>query len=105
MALAASLAMGVAGWRAAQQASQRLHPALEGVALVLEGVVARLPELHAEGIRFWLEVERAQRIDAADPSVEVPPLLVLSWSVISEAGASAALPAVRAGIAGDCRFD
>ncbi|NBO88842.1 MAG: ComEC family competence protein, partial [Betaproteobacteria bacterium] len=97
LALAASLAMGVAGWRAALQANQRLSPALEGVELVLEGVVARLPALHAEGIRFWLEVERAQRTDATDPSVAVPPLLVLSWSVMSEAGASAALPAVRAG--------
>ena len=97
LALAASLAMGVAGWRAAQQANQRLSPALEGVELVLEGVVARLPALHAEGIRFWLEVERAQRTDTPDPSVAVPPLLVLSWSVMSEAGASAALPAVRAG--------
>ncbi len=97
MVLAASLAMAVAGWRAALQDSQRLAPALEGVELMLEGVVARLPELHAEGVRFVLAVERAHRADASAVAVQVPPLLVLGWSVSSDAGNTAVLPPVRAG--------
>ncbi len=97
MVLAAALAMGVAGWRAALQSSERLDPALEGVDLVLEGVVERLPQVHAEGVRFWLAVERARRDSSEGPDVVVPTRMLLGWSVPLDAGASMALPPVRAG--------
>ena len=102
IALSASLAMGVAGWRASLHFSQRLEPALEGVDLVLDGVVARLPHLHADGVQFWFDVERARRLPPAGLDVVVPPRVALGWSVpldsaISGAGATAALPPVRAG--------
>jgi competence protein ComEC len=105
MVLTASLAMGVAGWRAAQQSSDRLNPVLESVDLVLEGVVARLPQLQVEGVRFWFEVESARRAQAEGsldrllerPAEVVPPLVVLGWSVAADAGTGSALPPVRAG--------
>ena len=78
--LSASLAMGLAGWRAATQWSQRLDPALEGLDLVLVGVVARLPDLQPDQVRFGFEVERAWRADSPGDEVRVPPLVVLVWS-------------------------
>lgn len=98
MILSACLAMGVAGWRAAKQANQRLNPALEGEELVLQGVVARLPQLHADGVRFWFEVERAHRADGVGADVVVPPVVVLGWFTGSaDLWASGARPPVRAG--------
>ena len=98
MALAASLAIGVSGWRAATQAQQRLDPSLEGVDLVLVGVVSRLPQVQSDGIRFWFEVGRAHRGFTPEVPAAVPPLVVLGWSGTPGAdSAPAAFPAVRVG--------
>ncbi|QMV72924.1 DNA internalization-related competence protein ComEC/Rec2 [Comamonas piscis] len=73
---AAALALGLAGLRAANQASTALIPALEGVDLQVEGVVVAMPLPVAGGQRFRLKIERAWR--DGEP-VAVPPLMDLAW--------------------------
>ena len=102
VAVSASLAMGVAGWRAAVQWTQRLDPVLEGVDLVLVGVVKRLPQVHAEGVRFEFEVEEARELNSDDAMRSVPPVVQVGWQVGGQLGPSEAAPAggwppVRAG--------
>ena len=70
------LAFGAAGWRAAQHIQTRLDPALEGVDVVVEGVVVAMPLSVAAGERFRLSVSTAQQ---AGQAVAVPPLLDLAW--------------------------
>ncbi|GAB2805840.1 hypothetical protein GCM10027276_03160 [Comamonas piscis] len=72
----AALALGLAGLRAANQASTALSPALEGVDLQVEGVVVAMPLPVAGGQRFRLKTERAWR--DGEP-VKVPPLMDLAW--------------------------
>ncbi len=99
---AAVLAFGAAGWRAAQQLQTRLDPALEGVDVVVEGVVVAMPLRVAAGQRFRLEVTAAQR---AGQVVAVPPLLDLAWysswspvaSPAAARDAAQAVPALAAG--------
>ena len=78
-AVSTSLAMSGAGWRAAQQSIERLDPALEGVELVLVGVVERLPQLHAESVRFVFAVEQAYRAEADQPLIAFPHRVLLGW--------------------------
>jgi competence protein ComEC len=56
----AALGWGSTGWRADARLSQRLPPALEGLDLVVTGVVTGLPQRDATGTRFLFEVEAAQ---------------------------------------------
>jgi competence protein ComEC len=85
-ALAAlALAMGVAAgfawaqWRAAERALERLPPALEGIDLRVQGVVASLPQRHAQGQRFVLRVEQARRVDGSEVGLQVPDKIWVSW--------------------------
>ena len=97
-AVSACLAMGVAGWRAAIQSGERLDPELEGVELILEGVVARLPQLGPEGVRFWFDVDQARWPDAFGTRLTVPRLVMLGWQGSPGRDVSpGALPPVRAG--------
>lgn len=73
---AAALGFGATGWRAADRLSEVLGPALEGQDIEVTGVVASLPQFHADGVRFRLEVEAA---NLAGRPVEVPQLVSLGW--------------------------
>ena len=79
VAVSASLAMSGAGWRATQQLKDRLAPEWEGIDLVLEGVVERLPQRQPESIRFVLAVERAWRTDTHESLPAFPPRVWLGW--------------------------
>jgi len=73
---AALLAFGTTGWRAAHFAGQALAPALQGVDLRVSGQVVALPRHTADGQRFVLAVETAEREGAP---VTVPRQLQLGW--------------------------
>lgn len=93
---AAILLYGVAGWRAAQQMQTQLDPALEGVDLLVDGVIVAMPQTVAAGQRFRLAVTAAKR---AGQTVTVPPLVDLAWygswsPAPSKASLSAAADAV-----------
>lgn len=80
-ALPAALLAGAAGFtltheRAAVRLAEALEPALEGIDLVVTGVVAELPRDTLTGTRFVFEVESALREGAA---VRLPPRLSLGW--------------------------
>ena len=103
--LAAWLAVCTCGWRAALQAQQALPEALEGQALVLQGVVAQLPQVNRDGLRFPFQVERAWyareiRQDVWSSSVQaqalpkVPTRVLLGWRTPGE---GRGVPSVRAG--------
>ena len=89
--LACALACAVAGagstgLRAVDRLSHRLSPALEGVDLLLTGVVAALPQVNASGTRFVFEVETALQIGQGNPAGralavpnEVPHRVALGW--------------------------
>ena len=62
--------------RAAQQLEDRLQPALEGLDIVVTGVVAELPRDGVTGIRFVLDSESAMLRGAP---VRVPQSLALGW--------------------------
>ena len=62
--------------RAAHQLEDRLQPALEGLDIVVTGVVAELPRDGVTGIRFVLDTESATLRGAL---VHVPESLALGW--------------------------
>ena len=64
------------GWRAQARLDERLDPALEGVDLLVTGVVAQMPQVGASGTRLRLEVESASLNGRA---VRLPPALALGW--------------------------
>ena len=72
----AALAAGSTGWRAGERLADRLDPALEGVDLLVTGLVTGLPQRGAGGTRFMLEVESATR--RGEP-VRLPARLSLGW--------------------------
>ncbi|MBK6853758.1 MAG: DNA internalization-related competence protein ComEC/Rec2 [Burkholderiales bacterium] len=78
--LAGGLLLGhaQAEWRAAARLADRLTTSLEGVDLVVTGVVAALPTQRSDGIRLRLEVESATRADTGSV-VRLPDLLSLGW--------------------------
>ena len=84
------LALASAGWRAQARLDQRLAPALEGQDLWVTGVVARLPQSSASGLRFWFEVEHAALGRPGGAAVRLPPLLALGWYDGLDGDASAA---------------
>lgn len=88
---------GAVGWRAASYLQDALDPSLEGRDVVIEGVVAQMPQHSETGTRFRLEVERVRWASvpasasgsAASPSPSlaasslvapsVPPSIALGW--------------------------
>lgn len=72
----AALAAAMAGWRAQERLEERLAPALEGRDLVLTGVVAELPRVLQDGVRFAFDVEGAT-VDGA--RVRLPRRVSLGW--------------------------
>jgi competence protein ComEC len=78
MALAlAALSFASTGWRANWRLADALAPELEGVDLVVTGVVAAMPDVSADGVRLRLRVEQAERV--AGGPVALPRLLSLGW--------------------------
>jgi competence protein ComEC len=79
--LAASLGLGFA-WAAAVakvRLADRLDPAWEGRDVTLTGVVASLPQPFERGVRFDLDVERAERAGADAAGFQAPARVALSW--------------------------
>ncbi|MCI4427713.1 MAG: DUF4131 domain-containing protein, partial [Burkholderiales bacterium] len=72
----AMLGFGASGARAVLRAAQLLPASLEGQDIVVDGVVASLPQQGAAGTRFRFEVETALR---QGESITLPPLLALGW--------------------------
>ena len=82
MLAAAALAAAMAGMRAQWRLAERLAPELEGLDLIVTGVVAGLPQRGASGLRFQFEVERARwsaHDDSGRPPPRLPPVLALGW--------------------------
>jgi len=75
-ALAAALAFGITGWRAANYLQSAIHPALEGADIEVVGVVGAMPQRLETGLRFRFEVEAAH---LNDKPVTLPPRVLLSW--------------------------
>ncbi len=71
-----SIGLGSTGWRAEMRLAERLQPRLEGLDLLVTGVVAGLPQRGPSGLRFTFEVEVAE---AQGIAVALPPLLALGW--------------------------
>jgi competence protein ComEC len=73
---AALLGAGASEWRASLRLADALVPALEGRDIVVEGLVASLPQRGSSGLRFRFDVEAAM-LDGH--SVRVPEHLALGW--------------------------
>ncbi|MEY4675755.1 MAG: hypothetical protein RLZZ470_262 [Pseudomonadota bacterium] len=84
------------GWRAAHFAQARLPANLEGVDLVVTGLVATMPQLHADGMRFQLQVEHAHGVQDQQ-AVVLPPRIQLAWYATRWDGERINLPQVHAG--------
>lgn len=85
---------GFTGLRAAHFAAQALDPALKGLDIEVSGQVAELPQRSAEGWRFVLGVEAAQRMGQPVP---LPGRLQLGWYLHGAADAGPAPAPVNAG--------
>jgi len=77
--IAGAVAAGVLGWSWAAglahvRLADRLDPALEGRDIVLTGVIASLPQPFERGVRFALDVERAE-----PGGGRVPGRVLLTW--------------------------
>ena len=70
------LGFGATGGRASLRLADTLPAALEGQDIVVQGVVASLPQPGASGLRFRLRVESAA---LQGQRVSLPPLLALGW--------------------------
>ncbi|MDR2924580.1 MAG: DNA internalization-related competence protein ComEC/Rec2 [Azoarcus sp.] len=85
--LVAAFVLGYAwaAWRADCRMADSLDPAVEGRDLLLDGVVASLPEERGEGIRFVFEVERVvaagnlEALPETSDNAGVPRRVLLSW--------------------------
>jgi competence protein ComEC len=75
MALALA-GFGGTGWRAEHRLAERLPAALEGVDLLVDGVVDAMPQVSADGTRFVFSVQWANR---AGTTATVPRTISLSW--------------------------
>ncbi len=67
----AVLAFSTTGWRAHERLQPVLDPSIEGVDIVVTGVVASLPRTSPDGVHFEFDVE--------SPRDKVPPRLALGW--------------------------
>ena len=76
LAAPALLGWAQTGWQATERLATRLPHALEGLDLVVTGVVADLPQRLHNGQRFEFRPEAAHRL--GDPVV-LPPRLLLGW--------------------------
>ncbi|MEO8278929.1 MAG: DNA internalization-related competence protein ComEC/Rec2 [Ideonella sp.] len=99
--LASIGAIAVAGWSstgllAHHRLSQRLSAALEGVDLLVTGIVSDLPQVGPDGLRFQFDPESAT-LDGRPH--QLPPRLILGWYAGREEGAIAdpAMASLRAG--------
>ncbi len=72
----ALLGFALTGGRATLRLAEVLTPALEGQDLVVQGIVASLPQPGTSGLRFRMRVESAQ---LQGRSVTLPPLVALGW--------------------------
>ena len=70
------LGFGASGVRAVSRAAESLPASLEGKDIVVDGVVASLPQRGAAGTRFRFEVETAL---LQGKSIELPSMLALGW--------------------------
>jgi competence protein ComEC len=86
---AAALGFGATGWRADARLAEALPPQLEGQDLEVVGVVASLPQFHADGVRFRLEVEAASH--AGEP-VALPRRVSLGWYAAQRGDSLQGLP-------------
>ncbi len=93
---AAALALGLAGWRAAERLASVLPAAREGTDLVVTGTVATLPQRGSQGVRFRFDVET---VDGARPAAGFPDQLALGWytNVHEDAAGLAPQADLRAG--------
>lgn len=73
---AAAIGWGVTEVRAQWRLADRLAPTLEGVDLLVDGVVEAMPQIGADGVRLVFGVEAAWR---GDQRVTLPSRLALSW--------------------------
>ena len=71
-----ALACAAADLRAGVRLARALAPPLEGVDLVVTGVVSGLPQRSADGLRFRFDVEAAGRDERP---VTIPPRLSVAW--------------------------
>ena len=90
----ATLAFAQAGWRGARRVADTLPAALEGRDLVVQGRIAGLPQVDAEGLHFLFVPEQAEGL-AGEP-IALPPRLWLAWSRGAQGESSAAAPPERA---------
>ena len=85
----AMLGFGATGGRATLQVAQAMPPLLEGRDIVVEGVVASLPQQGASGTRFRFQLESSL---LQGQGVALPPLLALGWYRGLHEDASSAAP-------------
>ncbi|MCC6609423.1 MAG: DNA internalization-related competence protein ComEC/Rec2 [Burkholderiales bacterium] len=72
--------------------ADRLEPTLEGRDIVITGVIASLPQPFERGVRFTLDVERAE-----PGTIRVPGRILLAWYHDLDAGTGQAFAPVHAG--------
>jgi len=96
MLLLGCIAFASVGARALWFQLQAFDLALEGVDLQVTGVVAAMPQWHADGLRFRFEVHQAQRASDAQP-VQLPSAIQLAWYNQIGGGERKDLPDVKAG--------
>lgn len=77
--LVAACGWGSTGLRAVVFASHALDPALEGKDLRVTGVVADLPQLQANAVRFRLAVEAAYAVGQPEQVVPLPARMDVGW--------------------------
>ena len=75
---------GVAAWRTQARLAQSLPAAAQGAPVMLQGVIAAMPQRTASGWRFLFDVQPpsdAPNKSDADAAPALPPRLLLSWFV------------------------
>jgi len=100
----AGVSFGLSSWHASWRLADALPAHLEGEDVVVQGVVASLPQVFEQGVRFRFEVESAHR---GNEHVRVPGVVQLGWYAAwggappgtpgKTARAADPLPDVRAG--------
>ena len=74
--VAAMLGFGLTGIRAQAFQSSSLNPALEGVDILVTGVVQAMPQFAEDGLRFRLKLDSAR---LGGKTVVLPPQIYLGW--------------------------
>lgn len=103
MLAAALLAWALTDARAQQRLADRLDPTLEMQPLWVTGVVAGLPVVRPEGVRFELRVESVASVDSTSPgrfserSGRIPERLSLSWTPAGDTATLSLAAMPRAG--------